>query len=218
MVLLGLWRVDGQDLDVQMEWGDWSWKRSISREMFKSRASQRKVSSLVVSGVKWPWRREWNGFEMWKLLECQDQASEPFYVGSGESFKACCCGQPTSSVLRMGFLNLKVSCLLMFITYISFVLIFTHDLLTTNNISDVSYIISFIPHHSPLRVNIFISSLFRQRNQSPSERPMWIMESGISSRAKLHVSVHPSSLHSITLLSWITRGLCSDSEIKQWNQ
>lgn len=126
MVLLGLWRVDGQDLDVQMEWGDWSWKRSISREMFKSRASQRKVSSLVVSGVKWPWRREWNGFEMWKLLECQDQASEPFYVGSGESFKACCCGQPTSSVLRMGFHEFE-SIVLADVYYLHFLCSYFHS-------------------------------------------------------------------------------------------
>lgn len=146
-----------------------------------------------------------------------------FCVGSRRALKACC--PSTSNVLVMGCLYLKAACLLMVITFIPFIRIFIHDLLSTSHIWDVTYINSFTPHHNPIRVNIFISPFFRQRNQSSkvviSKRPTsewWNLASTPEPRPYTSLHLPPLSspfsyLSQITMASALT-----DSKIKPRNQ
>lgn len=78
-------------------------------------------------------REEWDWTGVQKLLECQSKASKLFCLGSRESLKACHCCQPASNVLVMGFLDCHaIIMLVIVITYTSFVLIFTPDLLSAS--------------------------------------------------------------------------------------
>lgn len=124
-----------------------------------------------------------------------------------------------------GCLDLKALCLLVVITFISFVHMFTHDLLSTSHISDVTYTISFTPHHNPMRVSIFTSPLLKQRNQCSkvvtSKRPTserWSLASAPEPRPYTSLSfpllsVPFSHLSQITMASAF-----ADSKIKPYNQ
>lgn len=159
MELLGLWRMNGQDLDM-CRWSEGmkaERKAKIGRHSRASGIKDTKQLKLLVeqSGHQ---QGEWAWAGVQKLSQCQD-----IWASLGGS---ACCYQPTSHVLVMGSLHLKASCLWIVSTYISFVLIFTRDLLSSSHISDVTCITSFTPHCKPMRVSIFISPFFRQRNQS----------------------------------------------------
>ena len=73
------------------------------------------------------------------------------------SFSGACHYQPTSGVSLGDGLPGFENTMLVDSYYISFVLIFTYDLLSTNHVSGIAYIVSLTPYHNPKDQYLYLS-------------------------------------------------------------